>query len=145
MMKLLIISFFFIFINSYSLYGGESENAANIQLSSIKDDLDVLKVINSDDKKEIDKVSIRISKLILKKILLVRTFNPQIEELNGNSLEVLCELGTKNGIALLQNSNVHDLEELAIEYVNKIRHRVAKTLSEHQKIQRGKGCKIGPK
>lgn len=118
---------------------GDKESLSEIQLGGIRYDLEIFDLSNDSSSVEIKK---KVAESILREVILVRSIAPNVTELKGEGLEILCILLEREYIFDLVEND--DLANLAKKYLSSIEAEVKNTISTLQKSMKGKGCFISP-
>jgi len=138
-MNKLILTIIFIPILVAKSFAGEAELAAELQLVSIRDDLNIFMLAGE----ESNEVKEKLAESMLKKVMLVRSVTPEVSEIKGEALESICLISENLEVFdYVKNKPVVDL---AKTYINEIEDKAKKQIAKYQKTMKGQGCYLSPK
>jgi len=116
---------------------------ANIQLSNIRDDMDLFKEVRKLDAGT-QIIRRKIAQSILRKILLISKVEPDISLIRGDALETLCLLTEEEGLLILEEANSDKLMMRAKKYLLRIKEKVRARIAVAQETMLGSGCFLSP-
>jgi hypothetical protein len=114
---------------------------ANLVLHDLAGNLELAEMVN-DSSADLAAIKLQQNKNFAVLILTVSTLGPEIDKLDGISLESLCKTIQLSNNGLFDDPNIGEVRILAKEYLVDISERVANQISELQKLFKGTGCKI---
>lgn len=121
----------------------EIPGSVTLALSEIRHDLEMFHIINSKPTKNPELVK-ELGTSLIRKILIIRTLNPDIEQLTGKSLETFCLLNEGEAKKLIKLADDIQLSNLANQYIRENIEAAKKRITNFQKSMKGKGCHLSP-
>jgi hypothetical protein len=118
---------------------GEPEALSEMQLTSAREDLVLW---NSPEVQASPELKEKIAKSVVRKIMLVRSVSPNIDEMKAEALETLCLLAKQEEI--LGSANDPELAALAKGYLESSKHLIVNKIRDLQKNMKGTGCFVSP-
>lgn len=114
---------------------------ANYELAAVRGDLEVFDRLVATGSTDII-VRQQVATSMLRHVILVRTANPQVDDLNGDSLEALCELTESDTRKILDFAPAKDLVLLAHDYLTSVETRVRELVTRYQNTSKGSRCQL---
>ena len=146
MIKILIVLFISIPMFLLGYYFGAKPNQNNVsvlELSGARNDLKIYSQV-SKLTQPTEEIQTTVAQSILKHILMLRTVNPDIQEIKGNNLETLCLLSQPETLALISKVEPKQLAGISQEYLVSIKAKIMAKIAIAQKGLGGKGCFLTP-